>query len=1296
MGTIQLRQTKRRMIWQFLFVLSFCFAFTGLVAAQQDQGAINGVVKDTKGALVRGAMVTLTNIDTNLTQHYKTDANGEYFFSPIKIGHYSVSATAQGFQTTTQENVTVNIQDVLNVPLTLKLGMQTETVTVTTAPPMLQSENASVGQVMTTQTINNTPLAGRNWVYMAQLTAGVDPPIGNSGGGNSPNATARGGGTGDFSANGQRTTQNNFIIDGVDNNVTADDLMNGASYNVKPPPDALAEFKIDTSNYSAEFGHSAGAVMNVSIKSGTNHIHGDLWEYLRNNDFDAANWTDGGVSPPYHQNQFGATLGLPIWKNKIFYFGDAEANRIIYGGTSLTLTTPTYSEVNGDLSELFLTGSAHNGSSLEAGVFAPNTAGYYPLTNPGAIANPNTGAPQEMAGDGNLTTNALNPGEPPIAGGPYAGSATGQMDTVAGEILAAYPHPNVGGWNSGNYTTPGAGKTYNNYFVNLSTKENIFQWDQRLDWNINAKDQTYARFSYTHDQTQSTAPLGDIIDGGNDVSGFFGNSDFNLGRNFMGSETHVFNPKLINEFRLAYNWGNFQFLQANSTVPASVLIPGMNDIPFGPPFNPEPNGGLPYMLFQGQGGLSAGGARRDVPSIERENTYQILDNVTKVWGRHSVKFGLELQSIRASGSQSQYPRGRYRWNGAYSGLTLDEGGGSFLGITHTGSGIADAFTDNMASTTMSPGWNTSYYRWYRAGYAQDDWKFNQKLTINLGVRYDYIQPFSNNAGDVANLAITSSGIGTGTGIWEMSSLTENQNLLPPAFILSLAQQNVNVQYINSRSLTTAQKDNFAPRIGFAYSVNPKTVVRTGYGLFYGAVEVPGFYEQTENFPWNYSTAMYNDFPYCHPSPYAGANNPNSLCPSTGVPDNTYLPYLPYPTTVEYGLEDYFTNGGLIAFAGSPEVYAVDQHIKTPYTQSYNLSVERQLSRDMVATISYVGNNGKHLYTGTGWNSGNALTNPNNGNVNAYGYSANDTNPFPQMDLTPSSYVGQSMYNALQAKWEKRASHGYSFLATYTLSRAGDDSSNPGIGGGPNNGNSGASYRDTNLIPLEDDFSPSAYDTRQRITVNGNYELPFGKGQKYAHDSTLLDYLVGGWSTSLTFIAQSGQPFTVEAGGAGTLANGGTSYNAIMVSNPFAGGGVAPAGNPNLTSCPSAVKNLANWFNPCAFVDPVSGLNIPTTNDPTQYVTGRANAIMYLGGKFDQITGPGYERVNMSAFKNFKTWHDQFIQFRADAFNLLNHPTWTQPSDQSDDLTGGNITTYQGFQNLTPDARFFQLAAKYVF
>src|SRR6202167_314356 len=545
MGSIQLRQTARSLIWMALFLLGCCGVFSGRMAfAQVDQGAINGVVRDSTGAVVPHALVTLTNTDTNFVLQGKSDGKGEYSFSPIKIGNYTVSATAPGFETTTQENVRVNIQDRLSIDIALKPGGVKETVTVTGAPPMLQSETASVGQVMSTDTINATPLNGRNWIYIAQLAAGVDPSF--------ANGTARGGGTGDFSANGQRTTQNNFILDGVDNNVNVDDFQNGASYNVRPPPDALAEFKIDTSNYSAEFGHSAGAVLNASIKSGTNKIHGDIWEYVRNTRFDAQDWDSNAGVPAYHENQFGATLGLPLWKNKIFYFGDAEANRIAFAQPSTTLTVPTASMRNGDFSELFncipgascsSTHNAQTNKTVPVGIFAPNTGGQLPETQPGgAFPNPGDGQQSDTAVNGQPTTNVLTPGTP-TPGGP------GQMDPVAAELMAAYPKPNAGGWNSTNYSTPGSGLVYNNYNVNLPVEDDTFQWDQRLDWNISAKDQTYARYSYTHEQIGFTPPLGPVLDGGNDVSSFHGATNFNLAQNFMASETHLFTPSLINEFR---------------------------------------------------------------------------------------------------------------------------------------------------------------------------------------------------------------------------------------------------------------------------------------------------------------------------------------------------------------------------------------------------------------------------------------------------------------------------------------------------------------------------------------------------------------------------------------------------------------------------------------------------------------------------------------------------------------------------------------------------------------------------
>jgi hypothetical protein len=277
---------------------------------------------------------------------------------------------------------------------------------------------------------------------------------------------------------------------------------------------------------------------------------------------------------------------------------------------------------------------------------------------------------------------------------------------------------------------------------------------------------------------------------------------------------------------------------------------------------------------------------------------------------------------------------------------------------------------------------------------------------------------------------------------------------------------------------------------------------------------------------------------------------------------------------------------------------------------------------------------------------------------------------------------------LQAKIEKRYSEGLSFLASYTWSHAEDDAQNPGIGGGP-------PYRNTNIIPLKAEFTNANFDTRQRITLNGSYELPFGKGQKFAHQGGVLDYLVGGWSTSLTWTAQTGIPFTVTTGGGNFEgANGFYQINAIRIGDPFKGGGTVDPRNIDMAgqACPASVKNKTNWYNPCAFIDPTPGTNIAVGT----VLTDLASALKYSGSKASQIYGPGFERVNMSGFKSFKTWREQYIQFRADAFNLFNHPSWGQPNNTNLSPSAGYISGVQSFQTNTPDARFFQLSGKYVF
>jgi hypothetical protein len=426
---------------------------------------------------------------------------------------------------------------------------------------------------MDTRTINTTPLAERNWVYMAQLATGVVPSYG-----------TRGGGHGDYEANGQRAEQNNYLLDGVDNNVGIVDYMNGSMYAVSPPPDALSEFKLDTADYSAQYGHSAGSVLNVALKSGTNQIHGDVWEYNRNTFFNAENWNANPLLPipPYHFNQFGATLGLPIIKNKLFYFGDIQITRISLGTINGPITTPTPRMRRGDFSELLDTKNLSG--TCPTILYAPNSnTGNYSCANhvptaaqgtPGTGTAGFNGAFQQYGTQVTTTSQGYSyqPGQnvfnPAV------------LNPVALNILKMYPLPNYGGWNSSNNsnTSTASGQTYNNLLEILPTTNNTVQWDQRLDWDISARDRTYARYSYSHMYNTFAAPLGPILDG---IGSFQGSRQNYISQNFMLSETHLFNANLINEFRLGYNWGLYKNLQPNYDTNVAATL-GLGGMPFWP------------------------------------------------------------------------------------------------------------------------------------------------------------------------------------------------------------------------------------------------------------------------------------------------------------------------------------------------------------------------------------------------------------------------------------------------------------------------------------------------------------------------------------------------------------------------------------------------------------------------------------------------------------------------------------------------------------------------------------------
>ncbi|MCU1322490.1 MAG: putative Oar protein [Acidobacteriaceae bacterium] len=1183
------------------FVLLCVLLAGGIRAfAQADQGAITGLIQDQTGAVIANADVKLTNVDTGLTLQTQTDSGGNYVFSPIKIGSYKVAVTAPGFSTTTQENIQLHVQDRIAVNIALKAGETNTSITVTEAPPLLQTEEGSTGQVIESKTINNTPLNGRNWVFIAQLTAGVAPGNG-----------ARGQKGGDFNANGQRAEQNNYIMDGVDNNVNVVDFFNGASYVVRPPPDALAEFKVQTGSYSSEFGHSAGAVVNASIKSGTNNIHGSFWEYIRNDAFDVREYFQPtNTIAKYRQNQFGATLGFPVIKNRLFFFGDVEANRIVFGqtngGNSSNFSVPTAKERTGDFSEL-LNPSLVNGNVVQ--LYAPNKT-----------ANGTT----------LIANNRLD-----LAGIPF--------DPVAMRLLNLFPAPNVG--------LPG--QTYNNFSTQNSVLDNTFQWDVRADWNISSKDQAFGRYSYNHEPSTHPAPLGSVLDGGS-----FGNTGqlVSLGENFAGSETHVFTPTLTNEFRFGYNYGHYAGLHnnANNSTLASSL--GLGGVPFA-----QNNGGLPFFQVSG---LSNFGSPQFYATNEYENVYQILDNVTKVVGSHTLKAGVNIQRIRFSTSQPTQPRGTYNFRGP-----VDSGNSFYTGragVANTGSGIADFITGNMGVAAISNVFTSDDVRYNRAGYIQDDWKASHRLTLNYGIRYDYSTPYLERHDNQAAFVPTSGfAASNSTGLYLIPK-SKVGLAIPAKFLSLLAEDHITLTYTDNRYLVNPQKSNFAPRIGFAFKATDKAVIHGGYGIFFGGLESTGYFPNFgENFPFEFDSSY----------SATGSCSAGGTCPTNGF-------------TLANGLPQVITS------PSQPTLRGGQPNVRTPYSQQFNLTVEYGISNTMVASVGYVGAVSRHLQFFPNPNGQTALT-PNgfSGYTDASGDKTNPLRPFPHFnDFSYTAYDGSANYNSLQAKLEKRLSGGLSFLTTYTYSHSLDNANTP-LGSTNDQGT-----RSVNILGLRADYGPSGFDVRQRFTINGNYELPFGRGRKYLSHGGPLDYAIGGWSSSFVFRAQTGQPMTIGTNG---IANpGGAAYNAIRIGDPYAGGGSANSTNPGIT-CPTKVRTVTNWYNPCAFSNPraddigYSNQKYPDGSPIPNSVTGQA-AYAYVGSNRGQVYGPGYERVDASLFKSFATFREQRLQFRADIFNLLNTPAYGNPSTTNISSKGGLITGSRLFQANTPDSRFFQFALKYTY
>src|ERR1700730_507201 len=542
MWITSVRTQKPSPLWFARFLtasLRLCLGSLFLVtstSAQKDAGAIVGVVKDTSGAVVSGANVTVTDLDRGATQTSETGSQGEYVFSPLHIGQYKVTVEKGGFKKSVAGPLTLNVQDRLAVDVILQLGTSTETVTITAEDFHLETETSDLGQVVDGRRATTLPLNGRNFAQLALLSVGVAPTEPGS-----RAETSYG-----FSSNGARALQNNFLLDGVDNNANLGDLLNGSTYVIQPSVDAIGEFKVQTNAYTAEFGRGNGAILNAVIKSGTNGFHGDVYEFLRNEKFDAKNANDVFRRQPYKQNQFGATLGGPIVKNRTFFFVDYEGTRIRHGITQVG-QIPTSAMVAGDFS-----------SQLGALIPGVTDCSGHP-TFAGEIFNARL---TQQTGPASFCGVPASPYASGSATAPPTNILSG-VSPVASGLATLFRQPNFNG-NGNNFLTAPKKKSDQNNF------------DIRVDHKISQKDDFFTRVSYEDQPILTPGPFSNFLDGG----GFADGNQDNAYRSVAVSETHAFSPALVSELRFGYNRINAHRVQANANTDVSGKL-GLLGVPFG-------------------------------------------------------------------------------------------------------------------------------------------------------------------------------------------------------------------------------------------------------------------------------------------------------------------------------------------------------------------------------------------------------------------------------------------------------------------------------------------------------------------------------------------------------------------------------------------------------------------------------------------------------------------------------------------------------------------------------------------
>ncbi|MEJ7622530.1 MAG: carboxypeptidase regulatory-like domain-containing protein [Pyrinomonadaceae bacterium] len=1091
----------------FMFLLAVTSA-----SGQSESATLLGTVRDANGAVLPNAKLTLRNAAKGFNADGMTDQNGDYHFSNVKIGNYQLVVEASGFGRTIAENINLTVNARQRADFALQVAGASETVTVTGAADLLESDSSDRGQVVRAQQIVALPLNGRSYANLALLAPGVRESHTNS-------SIGGGGREAAFNVNGMRATVNNFLLDGIDNNAYGTSNQSFSSQVVQVSPDAIAEFKVQTNTYSAEFGRSGGAIINATYRTGSNQFHGAAWEFHRNTVLNATGFFKpvSGTKPPLIRNQFGFTFGGPIIRDRTFFFGDYEGFRQVQKNLVFS-TIPTLAQRGGIL-----------------GVSVRN----------------------------------------PLTGITYAAGTQIPLTPFAQKVLNELPVP----------TTSGSSNNYSELVQNQQFND---KYNIRIDHQMNDSFNIFGRWSYR----KSNAFEGPNIPGpsGSNQNGFI---DI-LNKQFVLGGTYAFKNSSVLDLRFARSRIDAGKRPPLTGGPSVLELYGITGLPT----DPLVTGGLTTQTI---GGISQLGRQATNPQFQNPENYDFRASYGFLFGRHSFKAGYEYLRVNTAVQDTNPLMGLDTYSGQFSRPT---------GATPNNQyNLADFYFGLRSQYELATLTIAQMQQRFHFTYLQDDLKVNQRLTLNLGLRYEFGSPY-----------------------------TEAQNRLsnydPVSNSILLAKDGS----LYDRALVDPDYNNFGPRIGFAYKLFDKTVLRGGYGLAYvylnrlGSADILG-----TNFPIVTRAAVAQGAPDPVLNPLCAGNAFATGCfrttqqgyPTSGLPNNVTL-YVPRdkPTTS---------------------------------IQNWQFSIQQEIGAGMLLDVAYVGNKVRDSVLLADLNQARPLTQAEAALPGAQQPSLQARRPIAGFgSISAVLPEGFSTYNALQVKLERRFSRGLYLLNSFTFSKALDNGSQ--VLEEPN-GNTGTPQDINNF---QGDKGIGAYDQPFNNTTSFVYELPFGRGRAFGGDiNRVVDTLLGGWTINGINTMTSGQPINFR-------------YGPSPVTN----------------NLPSFLGGVA--LRPNASCDPVNRDERPNpTRDyflPVGQCLTRPPVFAPFGSAGRNLArSDRYFNLDLGLHKQFKLpiTDDTRIDFRAEFFNIFNRTNFQAANS---DITSANF----GVINSTFPARQIQLALKLTF